>query len=277
MRAIIDSDILRYEIGFGAETGWKATHEDDPDALPPFWYVEEMLLGRLDAIMDATGADSYTLYMTEGPTFRFDIATVKPYKGTRKDKKPWHFHNLTQYMRHNLGAVVVNEIEADDAMAIDHVNTADETVLCSRDKDLRQVPGLFYSWELGRQPSFGPEYINPVGSIYLSNDRKSLKGTGFAFFCGQVLVGDTVDNIPGLPGCGPVAAFDIINEAMIDYGTDVKTACDALIVAVENAYCYHYGPHWFSPLEEQGRLCWMLRDPVNEIGEEMLWVPGVYK
>jgi 5'-3' exonuclease len=281
MRAIIDGDILRYEIGFGAETGWKATHEDDPDAMPPFWYVEEMLLGKLDAIMETTRADSYTLYITVGKTFRFDIATVKPYKGTRKDKKPWHFHNLTHYMINILKAVVVMEIEADDAMAIDHVNTADETVLCSRDKDLRQVPGLFYSWELGRQPSFGPIQIDLVGNVWLSEDRKQLKGYGFSFFCAQVVLGDATDNIPGLPGCGPVATWELLAPIISEYDSnvigDIEEVCSKLIIAVEDAYAIYYGLNSQIELVEQGRLCWMLRDPVNEIGEEMLWVPGVYQ
>ena len=277
MRAICDFDILRYEIGFAAETGWKAITED-PDAIPPFDYVERLLLNRIAIIKGETGSEECTGYITEGRTFRFDIATVKPYKGTRKSNKPWHFNNLTVYMRDILGARVITEIEADDAMAIDHVNSEDETVLCSRDKDLRQVPGMFFSWELGRQPSFGPVMIDEIGAIELSEDRKSIKGTGFAFFCSQVLTGDTVDNIPGLPTCGPVAAYEALE------GLDTAALLTETLIEF---YDDHYGAYGQERLLEQGQLCWLLRESVIEKGMDgyvnnfssqlALWRPGMYK
>lgn len=268
MRAIVDADILRYEIGFAAETGWRAITED-LEALPPFNYVERLLLNRLAIIKGETGSEECTLYITEGRTFRFDIATVKPYKGTRKANKPWHFNNLTVYMRDILDARVITEIEADDAMAIDHVNSEDETVLCSRDKDLRQVPGMFFSWELGRQPSFGPVMIDEIGEISLSDDRKSIKGTGFAFFCSQVLTGDVVDNIPGLPKCGPVAAYEALE------GLDTP---ELLTEALLSAYEEYYGfEEYDMALTEQGQLCWLLRESPILPGFLPVWVIGMYK
>jgi len=80
MKALIDADILRYEIGWGALTGWKAI--TDTEDIPPFDYVEKLLLQRIASIQEATGSDEYCLYLTEGHTFRYDIATTKPYKGT---------------------------------------------------------------------------------------------------------------------------------------------------------------------------------------------------
>ena len=106
---------------------------------------------------------------------------------------------------------VVEYLEADDQMAIDHIASDGNTILVSRDKDLRQVPGMFYSWELGRQPSFGPEEITKEGRLWLSTDHKKLYGTGLAFFYAQVLMGDTVDNIPGCKNIGPVAAYNMLD------------------------------------------------------------------
>ena len=243
MKPLIDADILRYEVGFGAETGWQTEGE-----LPPWPYVEEMLHYRIDKICADVGAtEPPVLYITEGRTFRFDIAKRKPYKGTRKEHKPWHFNNLTVYFKDILKCEVVKDIEADDAMAIRHMGP-EETIVCSRDKDLKQLPGPFYSWELGRQPSFGPTVITKEGSLHLS-DNKKLTGTGLPFFYAQVLMGDASDNIPGLPGWGPVKTYEyLIDESL-----------SALCGLVQYVYDEHYGADWEEELLEQGQLCWMTR------------------
>jgi 5'-3' exonuclease len=279
MKALIDGDILRYELGFASETGWHGITGDD-EAVPPFGYVSDLLHARIDSIMEETGSDSYTLFLTEGPTFRFDIAKRKPYKGTRPSNKPWHYQNLTVYMTDVLKAEIITHIEADDALAIAHLDPETETVLCSRDKDLRQVPGRFYSWELGMQPSFGPADITQVGSLSLSDGKtKKLTGTGFAWFCAQVLTGDTVDNIPGLPKCGPVAAYQALyghipdpSELEAGDGYD-QYVCNHMIAHVGDLYAEKYGPDWEDELLEQGRLCWMTRR-LNPDGTPELWEIG---
>lgn len=250
MKVLLDCDVIRYEISFGSETGWRAI-TNDPEAIPPFWYVEEMLLDRIDSIKRTCNADEVEMFITEGRTFRFDLAKRKPYKGTRKENKPWHFNNITVYLKHVLGATVVTDIEADDAMAIAHVASNGNTTIASRDKDLLQVPGMAYSWELGRQPSFGPELITNEGYITISDNHKTIKGCGLAFFYSQVLTGDAVDTIPGLPNCGPVRAFELLNG---------KTP-DEMLSAVIGAYQDSYPDTWEAELTEQGQLCWLLRKP----------------
>lgn len=264
LQPLLDGDILRYELGFAAETGWKAVTED-PEAIPPFDYVQDMLHQRIDGIkaMLHTTKDPI-IYITEGRTFRDEIAQRKPYKGTRKENKPWHYSNLTAYLTGALGARVVSYIEADDALTIDHVSSRGTTVLCSRDKDLKQVPGFFYSWELGKQPSFGPALIDPIGGVAISENRKKLTGTGLSFFYAQVLTGDTVDNIPGLPGCGPVQALELLENK----------SPDDMLEAVTEAYREHYGPTWEEELLEQGRLCWMTRR-LNGDRTPVLWEIGM--
>lgn len=280
LQPLIDGDIIRYEVGFAAETGWK-TVKEDPEAIPPFDYVAEMLSERLRIIGAECQTDkSPLIFMTEGKTFRYDLAKRKPYKGTRLEKKPWHFDNLTVYLRDVLGAQVVTGIEADDALTIEHLSSEGRTILCSRDKDLRQVPGWFYSWELGHQPSFGPVEITKTGSLTLTEKEKvkadgkkvvdkKLTGTGLAFFYAQVLMGDPTDNIPGLPGCGPVQTYDVVSVQ----GTD-HDPCRAMLERVAAAYQDHYGNDWEEELLEQGRLCWMTRR-LHPDGNPVLWEIGM--
>lgn len=265
MKALIDADILRYEIGFASQTGWKAI--TDRDEIPPFNYVQDMLHQRIDQILLVTGADDYSLFLTEGRTFRYDLAKRRPYKGTRTANKPWHFDNLSVYIRDVLPSTIVTEIEADDAMAIEQCTTDYETVICSRDKDLWQVPGLFYSWEIGNQASIGPKYNDEVGEVRLSDTRKKIYGDGFAYFCSQLFTGDVVDNIPGLPKYGPVKV-----AALLEAEDDPKF----LMATVEEEYEKVYGDEWEEELLEQGRLLWIVRK-LDEHGNPVLWERGMYK
>ena len=205
-----------------------------------------------------------------GPeNFRFDIAKKKPYKGNRGDKKPWHFKNITEYMLATM-PVWTNTVpmEADDMMAIRQVSSTEPTIICSRDKDLRQVPGKFYSWELGNQPSFGPIDISKKGSVILHNNQ--IKGTGFAFFASQVLTGDPVDNIPGLPKWGPVKTYNAMAPLMLDTEAEPQALTDMLI----EKYTEVYGNSWEEELLEQGQLLWICRR-FDQFGMPERWKIGL--
>lgn len=267
MKALLDADILRYEIGYAAETGWKAITEREES--PPFDYVQGLLEQRIASILQATESDSYSLFLTEGKTFRYDVAKRKEYKGTRSGKKPWHYVNLTAHIKSMPECQIITGIEADDAMAIEHIKSNENTIICSRDKDLRQIPGFLYSWELGRQPSFGPKEINEIGDVYLSNDRKTLKGEGYAFFCSQLLTGDVVDNIPGVPFIGAVGAYTIIQEVL-----QSERSKERLIERIIRQYRESFPSSWENELLEQGRLCWIIRK-LDGYGSPVMWEIGM--
>ena len=212
--------------------------------------------------MEETETDSYRLFLTEGPNFREQIAP--DYKANRTGNKPWHYKNLTVYMNSVHDAIVCDDgLEADDHMAIAHVRE-DDTIICSRDKDLRQLPGWSYSWELGRQPRFGPEWIDRDGYLELASNRKTLKGAGLAFFYGQCLVGDKADNIMGCPGVGPVAAYEALNGLMPDVQLE----------RVKKFYRSVYPDNWEEKLTEQGRLLWLIR-ALDSDASPILWEIGM--
>lgn len=266
MKALIDADILLHEVGYAAEVGWRGVTEGREE-IPPFTYVETLLLSKIANITGMTDATDYALYHTEGRTFRYDIAKTKPYKANRKDQRPWHFKNLLVYIRDVLGSTHVPGLEADDALAIEHTRMrecGEESVLVSRDKDLRQVEGRFYSYELGKQPSFGPTNITKEGSLTLSEDGK-LTGTGNLFFYSQLLTGDAVDNIPGCKGVGPVKAYNILTDEERE---------EPLLDRVLKEYDRVYGDKGEDIMIEQGQLLWLVRR-TNEAGEPVLWYPGL--
>ena len=259
MKPLVDSDILAYEIGFAAEAPFK-----EEGTIPPFSYVEELLEMRINNILGAVGAtEPATFYFTGKNNFRYHIAKRQPYKD-RPSLKPWHYKNIKAHMMCTYDCVVSDGLEADDLMAIAQTKALKEgndTIICTRDKDLRAVPGWHYGWELGNQPSFGPRFVDEFGELRLSNDRKSLKGEGLVFFYSQVLTGDRVDSIPGLGGVGPVKAFEVLK------GT--KTP-DEAFKAVLEAYRGVYEDDAEKELLEQGQLLWMIRE-LDEEGKPIMW------
>ena len=266
MHALIDADITLFEassIGTDKETG---THHS-------FDYVEAVFLNKIQEILTAVEATDYTLFLTGKNNFRKEIATVKPYKGTRVNEKPFHYNNLKAYILSLPQGEIAEGMEADDALAIaqtEALANGKQTIICTRDKDLRQVEGLHYGWEMGAQPEFSPQYIDCLGTIELITrlkedgrvkDRK-IKGTGSKFFYSQVVTGDTVDNIPGLPGAGAVKAYD----ATVDATTDLEMYNNVL-----ELYTAKYEEEAEERLTEQAYLLWMVRE-LDEDGFPVMWV-----
>lgn len=204
------------------------------------------------------------------PNFRQDIAKKKEYKATRKSEKPYHYDNLTAYIRSNYDVVCAEGMEADDLLAIHqteaiHEDRTPTTIICTRDKDLRMVEGMHFGWACGKQAAFGPVRVGRDGALKPILDRegkvRELKGTGMAFFCAQLIVGDTVDNIPGLPRYGPVKALAILD------GLDTY---EDMLKAVRDAYKSVYGDIWEEEMLEQARLLWMVTE-LDDAGHPVLY------
>lgn len=255
MQPLIDADVLLYEVGFAAETGWKG------EGRPPFDYVSELLEARINNICQIAGGTSPPiLYLTGKTNFRNDIAKRQKYKD-RPSHKPFHYYNIKAYIKGRYDWVMEEGLEADDLMSMEQTSRPHETIICTRDKDLRQVEGWQYGWELGNQPQFGPMYIEGYGEIFLSENKKKLTGYGSKFFLSQCLTGDVVDSIPGLGGYGPVGAFASLYETS-SYQEGYQ--------AVLEDYRECYGDKAEERLLEQGRLLWMTRYR-DEWGNPILW------
>lgn len=283
MKCLIDADVLRYEIG---HCGQYPDPESGEMLYRDFDFVAELLDQKIKEIeAECWATEPSTLYLTndrrlwkkenkqlkkEGkeekeyqPNFRDAVAEKKVYKGTRKSEKPWHYDNLTAYILATYDVKIAYGMEADDLMSIDQFARIDQldTIICSRDKDLRITPGMHYGWECGRQAQFGPVRVTEVGAIELKGGKK-LTGTGLAFFYSQALTGDTVDNVPGLPRCGPVTAYELLHDA---------TTEAELFERVYGLYFIKYGEEARKEMNEQCQLLWMVRE-LNEDGSPKLYV-----
>ena len=179
--------------------------------------------------------------------FRYSVAVTKPYKGTRNNPTPFHFYNVMAHIINTYDVIVSSGgYEADDEICIYQTNNED-TIICSRDKDLRMCPGWHYSWECGKQASVGPHYTDKFGMLGKSYSDKTL-GYGTKFFYYQMLAGDSADNIPGLPKVGDVKAY----KALVDVETEYE--CFKI---VQSMYKEKMGESARGYFEEQASLLWM--------------------
>ena len=121
-------------------------------------------------------------------TFRYDCAIEKEYKGQRKkdnndyEGKMDDILQAMKFIQDNFVTILFEDLEADDVVA---VLQDDNTYIVSDDKDLKQVPGYHYD--------------HTTNNIFKIEPKDAVDSLAY-----QLLRGDTVDNIPGIPGMGDV-------------------------------------------------------------------------
>lgn len=207
-----------------------------------------------------TGATPAEPHVTN---FRYAVAKSKPYKGTRKNPKPYHFENLFLHMLTDYNVVLSSGgLEADDEISIASMEAqerGEEVIICSRDKDLRITPGWHYSWECGKQYSLGPHKTDELGTL-LKNHSGKVYGYGLSFFLFQLLAGDSADNIPGLPKIGEVKAYKALEPLLGDK--------EAMVTLVKDLYKDTLGRESKEYFLEQAQLLWIRqkRDTPFDLG-----------
>lgn len=269
MKCLIDADILAYEI---SACGVVQDPETGETIIKGFDYVADLLHQRIKEIeAECWATEPSTLYLTGDsklwaainkrrrfsgedeiqwtPNFRKNAAQTKPYKANRAEEKPVHFDNLRAYMLTAFDVVVSNGCEADDMIGIELAKAGDklDVICCTRDKDLRQVPGMHFGWPCGKQPQYGPKRVSALGELELS-EVNTLKGCGRKFFWAQMVTGDTVDNIPGLKRGGPVLAY----KTLAHLNTEAE-----MLQAVCDLYRERHGEGWPLYMQEQADLLYI--------------------
>ena len=218
---LIDGDIIGYRIGFSTE------EENEKIVISRVaTFIETMLWEDLEA-------ETYQGYLTGSGNFRNEIATTAPYKGNRTAPKPKHLQLIRDYLVSAWDFQVSEGQEADDSIAIAHVENNYKSIIASIDKDFLQLRGNHWNF-VKKEMTFVSE-------------EEAIKN-----FYRQVLTGDRVDNIIGLKGIGPVKADKILSER--ESPAEMYTACVQAYGSTERVI-------------ENCRLLWLRRTP-NE-----LWQP----
>lgn len=305
---LIDGDILAYEVGFASErrvvaaagTPFEAINIEAKD-----WEAaKDIFDGKIKLICDEVQAtEKPIIFLTEGslvnrilnkqrkrkgetetpytPNFREALSKTKEYKGNRKESaKPFHYKNLINYMMCGKFRLEVAPpgLEADDWMSIyqtRRLNDEKKTIICSRDKDLKQCLGAHYTWECGNQRSIGPIVVEGLGELLNVNKDKFDKagkplplkvlGTGSKFFYYQMITGDSVDNIQGIMGRNKVFAYGLLRDA------STERECYELTAEV---YVKDHGDEWQEKWDEMASLCWIVKE-LDENGGIVSWTKPV--
>ena len=139
IEVLIDCDIVAYRNACTCE------EDETPDIC--LFRVDEMM----ERIITSVGASSFTGYLSGGNNFR---KTIDPqYKANRLGKpKPKWLETCREHLVTKWNAVVTDGIEADDALGIAQ---REDTIICSLDKDLLQIPGNHYQWDISGRTSSG--------------------------------------------------------------------------------------------------------------------------
>lgn len=234
--ALIDGDIIVYRCGFAGQKNWyyvyydgefvtiikdgkkalNAYLQENPDCtydtklvVEPIENVLHSVKQMLNSMLKRVNARGWKIFLSGAHNFREQVGSLAPYKGTRNpevaaiygktvQEKPVHYDDIRSYLLLKWRAEVTYGVEADDALA-SYQN--ENTVICSIDKDLQQIPGWHYNFVTDKLICVSPE--EATQNLYA-----------------QILSGDPVDNIPGLPGIGPAKAYGLVlacrNEAEME-------------------------------------------------------------
>lgn len=199
---------------------------------------------RIIDILEKCKSKNYILCVTEDNCFRYDLATIRPYKGNRKKgNKPIIFYALKQHLKQKYLAYSDKRLEADDAVAFFKKKLEDtyDIIICSPDKDVREtVEGKHYDYSK-----------NKFTTTSLMEACK--------FLFTQTLTGDSTDNIQGVPGVGTVKANKLLSKAQ-----------GSIFGATLDVYIEEFGlAQGVYRFQENFRLVYLLRtdeDMLREIG-----------
>lgn len=265
----------------------------------PLIEAQRALIDYIEMAREQARAEHVNCHLTIGMKGgREQMATVKPYQAQRK-RDPilkQRVADLREYLRHYRTETVTpipNFLqEADDSITQFQLARReqfgnDASVIQSGDKDLRMVAGLHRDNKTGSiidVNGYGWTDYKDVG-----NKEPKLIGYGTSWFWHQLLMGDTADNIAGLPdapkqfraiykirngrGFGEKAAVAVLRDCTSD-----KMA----LTRVLGAYESHWGLDAHEMLVEQAFLLWMRRKNdlkdvlyfLNDVGLNVTFSPA---
>jgi len=181
MKLLIDGDLIAYRCASSCE----------PTKIKPEREPLVSALSRTDEliyrILLRCATEEHRVFLSSSENFR---KTLDPnYKANRTQPKPEYLDACRNLLVEEWGAEICTGYEADDGIGI----AADGAfIICTIDKDLRQIPGTHYN--------FVKDEITEVDSWNAIRN-----------FWNQMLTGDSSDNVIGIRGIGPVRAERILS------------------------------------------------------------------
>lgn len=206
----------KYEDREYLESSWEEFKNIISDSLEKVWATEHLTAVKGDS--------------------NFRDTLYPQYKANRK-KDPSKTNSFVPILRKLAVveglAIPAEGREADDLLRIwaTQADAAEEDyIIISNDKDLDCIPGKHYNVKKNILFEVTPEEAT-------------------RFFYQQLISGDTVDNIPGVPGMGPVKAQKLMHKLLSE---------ETMQEIVVEQYFGAYGPEgWYDALLSNGKLLYL--------------------
>lgn len=190
-------------------------------------------------ILALSGCDSYIASFSAKDNFRHRNYKYAPYKGNRPERPEFMAlwgQRITDHFINKHGFIVPVDLEADDViMALVHLLGTENVVICSPDKDLKQVAGTFYDYK--KQSAIEESFIPKLEIV--------TKEQAHYNFWLQMVMGDTSDNVKSIPGLGEVKA-----KALLDSALDPMQYASVVLQAYQKYFGTYYGEIIFKETAE---------------------------
>lgn len=142
------------------------------------------------------------LFFSDSVNFRKEIEPT--YKGHRNRKKPCGYKRVINALKDRYEVIIMPTLEADDSMGI-YATQYPGNIICSPDKDMRQIPGGLYNMD----------------EVTLIKDFE-----GPRWHLVQSISGDNTDGYSGVPGLGVKRATALFEEHGYSWKTVLKAFKD---------------------------------------------------
>jgi len=206
--ALVDADIIVYRAAWAAEEAHAWSDGLVTLAVDPATLVQ-IINTVIESIDKALGRPRLVMALSDPKrVFRQDL--YHSYKaGRKKARKPIAWAKAREIITSRYETVVFPGLEADDVLGILATKPwrkyGQTKVVCSIDKDLRQIPGLLFNWDAPMPPELSLQDLPGVEWI---DDSQA----DWNFFV-QALSGDATDGVPGCPGIGPKRSKALLTAA----------------------------------------------------------------
>ena len=189
MIALIDADVLLY----------KFSHHNEDDIV----WAEDCVVKDIDfdravfelnsfveALKERLCVSEARMVLSGSKNFRYDVDPT--YKHNRVDREPSELRPLLrEYIWKNFWTISRRRLEGDDCLGIISTQLPGKFIVCTIDKDLKQIPGKHYNWDKDLEFEITPE-------------------EGEHFLLTQIITGDPGDGYPGCPGVGAKGAAEFL-------------------------------------------------------------------
>ena len=222
--ALIDADAIVWIASWGLTT---------PDELKKgITKIDDIIKD----IVTQAYADDFMVYLKGESNFRNRI--IDDYKGHRSNEKPPLFERLFSYLVREYNALESVDQEADDAIGIEafrRMSMESKYIICTTDKDMKQIPGPHYNYHAKSRVGFNTTTDEADHFLY-----------------SQIISGDPTDNIKGLFRVGEKTAMKWLSSC-----TNNIESYEIVAQAWQNAH----PEDWEQRMTECAQLVYIRRKP----------------